>query len=102
MENDCSCRANGRVLIHVESTLVNSVRVMLQEESGYRDIYTVYLENGIGEVRVDGIAMGKLKVESNIDSNSTIYYPGHVILFQKNDYIHKLNIIDRRKKSEKL
>ncbi len=65
-------------------------------------MYMLTLNDGSGEVRIDSIAMGKVTIETNIDGKDTIYYPSNVILFQSNDYIHKLNIIDRRKKSEKL
>ena len=94
----CSCRARGRLLIHVESENVKQVRVMLIEGNNYRDFYTVFINEGIGEFRVDGISLGELKVETNIDSKNTFYYPDSVILFEKDNYVHKLKIIDRRKK----
>ena len=94
----CSCRAKGRLLIHVESDNVKQVRVMLTEGNNYRDFYTVYLDKGKGDFRVDGISYGKLKVETNIDSTNTIYYPDNVILFEDDNYVHELKIIDRRKK----
>lgn len=96
---DCSCRAKGRLFIHVESEMEEIVKVSLTEEHGYCDIFHIYMKEGHGELRVDGIAYGSLRIETNIDHEQVYYYPSHVILFQKNQYIHKVNVIDRRKKS---
>ena len=93
----CGCKAKGRLYIHVESKKVKQVKIMLVEESNYRDFYTIDLQNGKGFFRVDGIAMGILRVESNIDQNTTIYYPDRKFLFEKSNYVHKLTMIDRRK-----
>lgn len=93
----CGCRAKGRLYIHVESKSVKQVKIMLVEESNYRDFYTIDLQNGKGFLYVDGIAFGILRVESSVDHNTTIYYPDRKILFEKSNYVHKLTIIDRRK-----
>lgn len=96
----CSCRAKGRLLIRIESECANKVRIMLKEANNFCDFYTIYIENGVGEFRADGISLGLLSIETNIDGKNTIYYPNNVILFEKNNYVHKLKIIDRRKKDE--
>ncbi|MDD3049017.1 MAG: hypothetical protein PHQ89_03465 [Bacilli bacterium] len=100
--DECSCRAKGRLFVHLESENVKQVRLTIIEEHGYRDYYTVFLHEGKGDLLVDSIAYGKVSLISDIDSDDIIYYPDHIILFQKKDYIHKVNIIDRRKKSDKL
>lgn len=100
--DECSCRAKGRLFVHVESDIEKQIKIMIMEEHGYRDYYTIFLHNGKGDMRIDSIAYGKVCVTSDIDSENTIYYPDHIILFQRNDYIHKINIIDRRNKSDKL
>lgn len=101
MEHTCSCMAKGRLLVYVESEVVDCVLLSITDENGFRDKYLLHLSNGHKEIRIDNVAMGFLRIETDIDSDA-IYYPGKLILFQNDDYIHKLNIIDRRKKSEKL
>lgn len=100
--DECSCRAKGRLFVHIESEIEKQVRIMIMEEHGYRDYYTVFLHDGKGDMRIEAIAYGKVTLTSNMDGEFTIYYPDHNILFAKNDYIHKVSIIDRRKKSDKL
>lgn len=100
--DECSCRAKGRLFVHIESEIEKQVRIMIMEEHGYRDYYTVFLHDGKGDMLIEAIAYGKVTLTSNIDGEFTIYYPDHNILFAKNDYIHKVSIIDRRKKSDKL
>lgn len=95
---DCSCRAKGRLFIHIESEVADIVEISITEEHGYCDCFHVYMREGKGELRVDGISYGNVRIESSIDSDQLVYYPSHVILFQKNNYIQKINMIDRRKK----
>lgn len=97
---DCGCLAKGRLRIHVESKLMKQVRIMIQEENNYRDFYTIYIKDGHGNILIDNIAEGYLKIETNMDDKYVIYEPSNIILFSKNNYIHKLNIVDRRKKSD--
>lgn len=99
-KNDCGCSSKGRLRIHVESLCMKQVRIMVQEENNYRDFYTVHLTQGQGNLNIDTIADGYLKIETNIDDKYVIYEPSNIILFSKNNYIHKLNIVDRRKKSD--
>lgn len=101
-KDDCSCKAKGRLFVHIESDCVRQIKIMIMEEHGYRDYYTVFLHGGKGDMRIDNIAFGKVTLTSNIDSEHTIYYPDHIILFQKNDFIKKINIVDRRKKIDEL
>ncbi|NBL00012.1 MAG: hypothetical protein EOM50_18780 [Erysipelotrichia bacterium] len=100
--DECSCKAKGRLFVHIESEKETQVQIVLVEEHAYRDYYTVFLHDGKGNLLIDRISYGRLVLSSSIDDENTIYYPDHTILFQRNDYIHKVNIIDRRKKSDKL
>lgn len=97
--DECLCRSHGRLLIEVESEIVNQIQVSLVEEHGYRDCYTIYLRQNKGHLRVDHIADGKLLLSSDID-DFAYYYPNREILFTKQNEIIKVTIIDRRKKDE--
>jgi len=94
---DCGCQGKGRLIVYVESEIAQRVRIELIEENKYRDVYIITLKNGKGNFRVEGISMGTLTLLSDIDGENVVYYPGHKILFEKNNYVHKVSIIDRRK-----
>lgn len=94
---DCGCRSRGKLIVYVISDVVKKVKITLMEQNRYRDIYVVDLKDGKGEFRAEGISMGVLTISSDIDGENTLYYPDHQILFEKNNYVHKVTLIDRRK-----
>ena len=93
----CGCHRKGRLFISIESTKIKKINIKLIEENNYQDIYTVDIKNGKGSLRVDGISYGYLSIRTNMDNPYLIYYPDRTILFEKNNYVHKLTLIDRRK-----
>lgn len=90
------------MFVHVESDIVQKVQIIIMEEHGYCDRYNIYLQDGQGGIRIDSISYGEVSITSNIDGEEIFYYPSNIILFQKDDFIHKVNIIDRRKKHDQM
>ena len=93
----CGCHRKGRLFISVESNKIKQIRIKLVEENKYQDVYIVDINNGRGNLRVDGISYGYLTISTNMDNPYLIYYPDRTILFEKKNYVHKVSLIDRRK-----
>ena len=99
-KDDCGCRFKGRLIVEIESAYCKEVKLVLLEGNHYRDVYRIAIENGKGKLYVDHISMGLLTIETNLNENSTIYYPQKQFLFDENHYVYKVTILDRRKKDE--
>lgn len=99
-KDDCRCRFKGRLIIEIESAFTKEVKVILLEGNHYRDVYRVPIINNRGKLCVDHISMGVLTVDSDLQEESTIYYPQKQFLFNEQNYVYKVTIFDRRKKDE--
>lgn len=95
--NPCGCRSKGRLFVCVESAFAKEVKLTLIEANQYRDIYVIPIKDKIGKIMIDSISMGELSIYSDIDAKNVVYYPNHKIMFEENNYVHKVTIIDRRK-----
>lgn len=96
-KDKCGCKSKGRLFVYIKSDFAKEVKITLIEANKYKDVYRVAIKDGVGKLMVDAISMGELTIDSDLDKENTLYYPGNKICFTLEEYVHKVTIFDRRK-----